>query len=97
MRTEMSKLDNQIKKLNTIARKIDELCESMHPSAWGEATLDLTIKYKKLATEIGNTQDKSVCISCERTFPTKEMHQIFDKHECAECYNPDGRGVRSRP
>lgn len=37
------------------------------------------------------------CISCGRHFPVDKLCQIFDEYECNECYNPNGRGVITRP
>ena len=37
------------------------------------------------------------CISCGQFFPVEKMCQVFDEYECSKCYNPNGRGVITRP
>lgn len=42
-------VDDWVKKLNALAREMDERADSVHPSAVSEITADLRKKYKALA------------------------------------------------
>jgi len=47
----MPDADKWVRKLNALAREMDEICCGTHPTAWPEQLLDLPEKWKKLARE----------------------------------------------
>lgn len=40
-----------VRRLNIIAREMDEVCDSLHPAAWKDSTADLRKKWEKLVKE----------------------------------------------
>lgn len=41
--------DEWVRRLNALARQMDELCEGIHPSTWHELTGELRTEFRRLA------------------------------------------------
>ena len=52
------KLEKKIRRLNKLAREIDENCNATHPTIWNEMNKMELVEYKKLVDEIGGIKDE---------------------------------------
>jgi hypothetical protein len=50
--------DEWVKQVNRLAREIDEIAASMHPSAWPEQLGELFRKYERLAKVMPDDEPK---------------------------------------
>jgi hypothetical protein len=45
-------IEQWVRRLNALAREMDAVCYSTHPSAWSEQLRDLNEKYRGLAAQV---------------------------------------------
>ena len=47
--SERTKIDRWVSRCNAMARELDDIAASIHPSVWPEAMKEMSEKFKKLA------------------------------------------------